>query len=631
MTETRHRTVIGVEVQNKGVQALGKEVRAALDPKLVEQFTDALERSSRVMEQISEHSQETRNALLRSRRVAPPALPFRGQQHGPTGEDRLHGILTQLAEHLKGKGGGSDDKDSSGKRIRDTAAGTFLGNTLSRWGSRVGNVAGASASTSGFTQSVAGAIPLVGPAAAGMIGGVMEAHEAFASDQRAQMGMVGATGRTLDNGGQTFATIGRAYGMTGAETSGALGEFAQRSGLRGGGLTPDAFAVHMRMQNLLGVSNAGAVVAGQGAAGGQSQGAARLMQQAVETGLQAGIRSSRLDGFLQSVGSWVEEARTKGLDFSADSALQIVRAYAALGPRFVGEAGAKFAQQVTGGLQSEVSTSNIGTSLRLQAARQLAGPNADVMDVLERAESGSPEMQAAVQQLVRRNFRGMPLLARDVMKQMGFGEASLGQVRGYLDSPLDMTQGSERGAALTAGLTGRAADQFRDVAAPAQIRAGFESERVALGRKSASAAHAVERADLNMAEQSIPLVAPVVKEAAELLGGAIKIIGTDVGGAIKEAAEYWGKQWDEWKEDIGEKGFFDTLFGKTEFQKLLDQQAEKYRQMRESPPPAKGGPTQLPAVSVTGSSAELTRQAGELLIRAAEMQKREAGAGEANF
>lgn len=536
MTEQRHRTVLEIAVDDQGVKNLAGSIERAFEPDTVRAFTDAVDRSARAMAQLEEAI-----GGLGNRKGGgggggqPPRTPAQQEEYDKKKADKKAAADAARADARERR---EDERDNE-QRSREARA--LIGRVWDRAMGLVGSAAAGS-----FTGGLMGALPLVGPAASGALAGVQGFYQDYTQAQGAlakQFGQSGITNPNPDDFTQ--------WGMGPQEAAGAVGQMAQRSGRSGESLR-EIIRPQLQLQNLLGVQNGANIVGAQESRGGQAGNAQRLMMDAVSTGLEAGIRTAKLDQYLGNISSWVEQVRTQGIDFSADSALALSRGFSVMGKSFTGEAGLKRAQGVADALSRAADQSGIGTGLAFEAARRVAGSNASIEDLIDLQEKRDERFVQTFLGLARNVMGGDILGIRGLLKSAGV-DMTIEQLR-------DVKNGSLEGFTRAAGnsaqvLAAERQAKYEGVAGPGRERAVHDVARADLGGQKdvQKAARDVMHADLELAKVVLPLLAPIIASIADtvptLLRGNVKEVART---GLNSAGEMLGipKLGDDWKEGL---------------------------------------------------------------------------------
>lgn len=519
--ETRHRTVVQIEVDAKDVKDAGTEISRAFDPKMIEGFESAIDRMTRSLTLLTK--QISRVAFENKK------LPGGGAQGGA--RERT-GPAPRFAQ--------PEQQQSSS--FWPTAMGSFAGTSAAAWLSRASGSLGQASMPSGFGAALAGMAPGIGPVAQTAMGGLEQFHSRYSAIQSAIAHNFGATGRS-----DAMAGTGAAFGLTPEESSGELAQLASQSGLRGKELG-SIYARQLELSRILGVRGAGAVVGAEGAGGGTSRDPNRLMQESVSTGIGVGIQKARLDRHLQTIAGWVEQVRTNGIDFSADTANDLVRGFATM--NFRGENASRMAQNVGEGLSRIASGTGggIGTGLALQAAQEVLGDEASIADMRVALESRNKFVIRRFVELVQQITGGNREAMFGILQASGLGltQTDVDKLaKGDASMLTDLIGTDQAKSAI-----GRDRGGFAAAAGQSIFEAHEGMQQYAVGRKNATRMNQLHGAELQLASE----IAPWTMNAVEMGMGAVRNAAT----AAKKAKDAVDKAIEE---VLGPRGFNGVIDG----------------------------------------------------------------------
>ncbi len=524
MTETRHRTVIEIGVDDREVRGLGATMDRTFSTKTIDAFERSLDRTSRTLNKLIEQQTRLTQVL-----------------------DRMDQRQRQGAARQRGEGGGGGGLGGMrqfGRQSGATAIGSYLGNVAAR------GVGG-----TGAVSTAAGAIPFVGPIIQGAIQAMQGFYQSYAAQQMARGGVFGATGMTSPQFGAAELAGARAGVMPGASAQ-MMGQFAQQTGMVGPGLAQMAQGRPGQrggqglfgLAQVMGFRNIGGILGGAGAAtpGGRTMApgdAFDTMAEAVSTGMTAGFREGRLDQFFAQFGGWLEQIRTGGIQISAGSALQLVRGTGMLGRHFQGEAGLRatqgFQQAMTRAGQRPGQASlmmlraggmrggGFGTRTFMEARRALEENPAEAMQnfmqIFRRVTRGASASQAAMFAEQAFNQLGMQMTAGQALD---FGEATTtGGTEGIFTTGREQGEQDVREMVerrMEAGLGRRREGGRRRGGAlrGARAEAFYELQRIDVGRRVQGAARALRNFEIALARDFMPVMGSVIQwltRAGELM------------------------------------------------------------------------------------------------------------------
>jgi len=498
MSDTRHKTVIEVAVDDRQIVGLSRTLERAFDDRSLDRFEKALDRIAAKMEGLGK---------------AGGAGAALGGGLSPAGRGgaREGGALAQemrlLREELKRSnemsrragGGGGGSRGTSSNTI---AGGMFKFHMLQQLMGMGPGMLGGSA-----TASALGSIPYIGGTLGAAAQTSVRLYNEYAQQQMAQAGVFGGTGVGPGMDALVRQGVG-AFGLAPGAVPGMVAQFGGTSGLTGDRLS-GAFGTQLALSQLLGVNNAGSMIGAAEMSGGRVDDPAALMQEAVGAGLLAGIRESRLDQHMQQMASFTEDARTRGIPLAPGSVMALFTAFRGSGASFAGEAGSRFAGNFGQGMASAGRGRGFAQGLALRAAG--FGSGASYQESLERLEARDPEtMRAFVESL-----RGMAgdsdtgaYLMRSAMEGLGVDMSAV-QSRELFENGM-VVDGAEGARARTAEtLRGRRATAGGIFGAGA-FSGGMALQRQAIGSTQAESAQAIQNLDLRIMGAGLQALSPVI-------------------------------------------------------------------------------------------------------------------------
>ena len=516
MTVTRHKTILEIGVDDREVQGLSQTMERAFDPAMVEGFTRSIERLERTLEKLT----KSVDKLAKSQED----------------DDRRGGggFLSAIFGGGRG-GGGRRGKKDEGSRFWQTAGGSFVGTAAANYMGRMG---GQMAQGGGFVGSMAAGIPIVGPAFAGALSGIQNFHQQYIGQQQAVLGAYGRTGIGNQGLGGLYGA-GARLGLGPGAIPGLLQGYSQQTGLSGAGLAGVAPQL-MAAQQMRGFGSLGSILGGAGAAGGKLQDPGQLMEDAIASGFQIGIRESRMDQYLAQLGGWTESVRNQGINLSMESAAALTATMGNLGLK--GQAGLRAAQSFQQAMGRVGKGGGFGQVLALRAAG--LGSGATFMQARAFAE-GNPEimMQRIAKNLAAQGFdrEGIALQLETVMDSLG---VNLGGPQAYLDAadnviggkPLtDVREGAEASEAQrrrrAKGIAGAGAGALA-------AEAGLQRAAQNVGAGVAQDAIAVRKLEMRLAANVLPKFAKAVGGATDIMDQLVTAFSEGgLGGLTKAVGE----------------------------------------------------------------------------------------------
>jgi len=404
MTETRHKTVIEIGVDDRQVVGLSKALERAFDAKALNRYEDSLKRIVAQLEKVRKLGGSVGGVPAGAASVGAPGSGAGGTNaHQQAQDARRERAEERRARDLQ------REQERTRQLIRQQMTQTALG---------VGGLAAGAVGGSAVASAL-GAIPYIGGTLGAAAQTSVRLYNEYAQQQQAQAAVFGQTGVGRGGMNHMVAKGVGGYGLAPGMIPGLAAQFAGSSGLTGSRLS-GSFGTQLALSQLLGVNGAGGVVGAMETSGGRVDDPSALMEEAVGAGLISGIRETRLDQYLQGVASFAEEARSRGIPLAPSSVLQLFTAFTSSGASFQGEAGSRFASSFGQGMGGAGRGRGFAQGLALRAAG--FGSGTSYQQALERLESRDPQaMQAFVQ-----SIRGMAsdgdtgaFLIRSAMEGLG--------------------------------------------------------------------------------------------------------------------------------------------------------------------------------------------------------------------
>ncbi|MDQ3171508.1 MAG: hypothetical protein M3Q55_15345 [Acidobacteriota bacterium] len=527
MTDTRHKSTIEIGVDDRDLDETQKKIQRTFDPRAVEAFTRNIERATKSFEKMG----------VAAKKAGMPATggSFGGNTGGGGGGGGSQiGLSADISALRRAIQELADQNKKTNEREEQKAhAGRGSGRGMAAMSAAAGFAGGVgvSAISGGFVGTLASSIaqaviPIFGEAVGQVLSaGAQQAVALYQEYAQQQMAQAGAFGRTGVAGG--YVGEGARYGLQPGQMPGILSQLSGSSGLDGSRLT-SALPVQLRLSQLLGVEGAGGIVGAAETAGGRVSDPSELMLQAVSEGLAIGIRTTRLDQYLQNVSGWVEGVRSQGLNLSPESAMRMISGMAIAGLQ--GEAAVGAARSMSDSLATAGRGRGLAHALAISATGfgQPGGPDYhDALMMLEDRENHPQLME---------NFVG---------RVRGMG-GSTGQ-RAYLMRTLaeglggSMTETTADGlmrhgfANVMAGGTDGATDliEQRRRAAGGVFTAGAETASIAAQRIAVGGRRDVRTAAVDLMRRDTEMIALVLPTIARTLGQFNEVLGPLLRGFVE--------------------------------------------------------------------------------------------------
>lgn len=560
MPESRHRTTIEVDVDDRAVRQLGQELERAIDPSHMAAFERSVERSNRAIERLTRATERmTRASSALARATIGGGGPGGG---GGVGRPRGPGFIGRTAA---------------------TALGTALGQgAVGGRGARLAQMAGAPAGGEGFLGGMFNMIPYAGPVLGAAIQGAQQYYGQYIAAQQARYGAFGATGVTP--GGLVGGDLRRAgYGplaqpgilsqmaqQTGRTGSAAgLGDRTGLEGIVGGGA---------RFQRALGV-NPAAILRGAEVQGSVDD-APGLMMDTMARVIEMGFRRSGWAQAVEGLSDLIGSMQRQGIQIDARSMLGLYAGLAAARdpqgnqlPGLRGQAGAAFAQTVMQAGQNVAQGNRSFDFLMLQAAGGGRGGSRTLMQARVFGEQHGGEVFYNLLERLQgmggaNTAAGRQQLAYYLSENLGIS-ADLATQLSQLDP--EQIQAMRAASAQEGRGRGGVADflarEEARIAGPAEAvetEAGLEAQRVDVGAIVSRRVQRIQRAEIALVQVFMPRAldlvnavmdvaerlraafqeggtAAVLAEAAQMMTALASGIATIAGGAVGSIAD-WAAQ-----------------------------------------------------------------------------------------
>lgn len=517
MPEQRHTTTLDIRVDDREIQQLAESLDRTFDARLVDKFTEGLEKQGRVF-----------TSLIK--------------QQGDLSKQ-----LNAAAKALKDLAEAQKEAPGAVQRVGEHAAGVAIGHQLGHWMRELpdrlmGSVRGE------LTTSLMKAVPGVGGPAAEVVEGARQYYQMQVAYAGARSDAFGKTGLGVGSMDRASRALGERFGIMPEEVPGLLSGIAQQTGLTGsalGGVAPTALGLH----RLAGVEQAGSVVGAAGAVGGQvsAQRGQALMKDTLTTAIVAGFQEARFDQYFQSLAAFTEQMRNQGFMMDPESINALVRGFGASNAETLRGMGAMgFAQNALTGLQKGMRGRGIAAAILMKATGVTEGRN--FFEAQEDLENNPSKYFGKVIHLLRQqtqNIADEPTrlgFIRNIWEQAGFGQVTLSRARdlmnmdpGVLGDQFMQPEGE--GKEGSEFLRRRRAG-FEGVVSPMRFEAGKRMEEIEIGQtpEIRKLVQVVHETDLHAVAAILPplaeAVSGVVEHAVELVHAWKDILGAGKGKSM---------------------------------------------------------------------------------------------------
>lgn len=531
MVDSRHRTTIEVNVDDRKLKTLDQTMKRAFDDSVMGRFEQSLAKAAQnltTLQKAAERFEQSMRSAQQRQQQAPRRAPP-GGGGGPGG-----------APGGGAPGGGGGGQPSWWSRTGSTAVGSYLGGLASR--APVGQ---------GFVAQMAAGIPIFGGMIAGSLNAAQGYYQQFAASETTRARMAGQTGSRLRVPEATRSNFTR-LGYDLPTSYGMMGNYSQQSGLTGANLSGDFLTQATNLQALGGVQNAASIVGAAGTAGGQTAMPAKLMMQAVAAGVASGVRESRLTQFIQVASSVLQQARSEGTNLSAEAVLGMQRGYSGLGEGFQGAAGTRAMQSTVTSMRGFKPTRSAASLVGLRAAG--FGRGKSYMEALEsfqeRPQDVLPQVIREIRSMSGGNQHAGMQLMMDLMQELGGFRPTVRQARSLMMGDMSVLDAGGMGGEdfEATGLMERRRAATQGAFGTASVEAAYRNESIGLGGRVAGAVQTIRGMEMKMAAGIEPIVKGVAKMTEYLKGlydtfqeegfaGVMKKIFGDIGDLLKTAIE----------------------------------------------------------------------------------------------
>lgn len=514
MGETRHRTTLEINVDDRALRQLAPTMERALNPRVVEAFEKSLERSTNALSKMVE--QQAKLGKMMQEQFTKVKAARREDDHAQRERDN------RTARSV-GRGAG---------------VGSFLGTMGGNMMGRANQMAGSLPFNEGFLAQMMGAIPVLGPAFGGAVSGMMGFYQSFAQQQIARARAFGSSGLTNRQFGG-LAGAGYSMGLGPAEMAGFIGQTGQATGLRGSSLA-GVVPRSLQLQTLLGIDSgaSGSIINAAMTAGdpGDEDRAVAMMTEAVADGIAAGVREGRLGEVLQQLGGFVGQMRTEGIRLDIADTIGLMRGLGLLGGAFTGEAGAAAARSITQGFSGAGDREGV---LSAMAIRQRMSEFGEDYETAARAIESRPvdAFRGVMTTLSQfRGTRGFETMLRTQFQRLGINlsREQAHQLAGAGGESFLQMAPAEAGLGEQSimDLLGQRGQQ-----APlgtAQAEASYEGARAGIGGGMAGTVQRYRGLELRMIRAFRPYVEVFVEKTIEEVGMAFQAFAEGGFGGLME-------------------------------------------------------------------------------------------------
>jgi len=560
VVDSRHRTTVEIDVDDRSIRQLGTELSRALDPRSVDAFERAIERSGRALSRFVAESQKLTATMTQMARQQ--AQMARGGGPGGVGG---------------GAGAGAGGQHRMLRNMLGTAAGTFMGNQLSRVG-----MAGQAGVSGQFIGSALGMIPYAGPVLGAAVNAGNAYYQRFLSVERArlQAGALSGVGRSLQQaGGGMFGPLG----MGPSEQPGAIQALAQGTGRTGAADLAAVAPAALSNQRFFGVTAPQRMLRaaesqrqmqgllGQPELPGNAPGTSQI--DAMASAFAAGLRMTDMEEVLGNLATFLQNVGDRGIQVDLSSVMGLMRGMGALGvttgrPGLGGRSGANFGQQFMGGMAGASQGNDLFSFLMLRHAG--LGRGRDLMEAQAFLEDPSNAIDILFDLLgdVQQGRGNLSNNAVAYGLQEGFGQRGINMSSQFwMDlaaasrEDLELARGGAGPEGLRAGLAmfqraaqGRQSELVGTERQPGALRtirgeAGIESAEVGMGAEIAGTVMALRAAELRITHEFLPralsLVSSVTRATMEILsawrqgglGGVLALFAGMSAGALGLGSE----------------------------------------------------------------------------------------------
>lgn len=525
MTETRHKAVIEVRGETRGLKDLGKEMDRAFNPARIEQMDASMKRFSRDVEDLAGGLK----GVVKEIQEAVKALRDAG---GGRGAGSGQGGASGGASGGGGQGGGGQGGGRRGPGWGAVGLAGVGGWAMGRGAASYNygqGVAQAAASGSGLTETALNGIPIVGGFMAGAMGSARRYVGMSRAYSQAQAGSYGTAGRGV---GGTRAT-GVSLGLDPSAMAGMVGQIGQSTGLRGEGLSDDLVNNLATYQRVLGIDGGGLI--GANMSSGGTNGGFSGVEEAVGTAIDAGFREGKISEYLAEIAAFTEQTRRQGINISTDSANALTRGFSALG--LSGEAASATGQSAREALRSAGDDNSYMSRVTAQVGMGEMGMS--YVQARAAAEGDmAPDMLASVMRRMWADSGGNTEVMADLLHESGLApsyQAALTMAGNFAaqeqggDAVASFSRSSltsEMSRESAGGLMSSRRPGFDDISGGAQRLAGMTSQDIDVGSQVDGVVTQIENIERSLTQGSVLFLAEAVQKLAAIGTQAMALVAS---------------------------------------------------------------------------------------------------------
>ena len=518
MADTRQRTRIEIEVDDRKIRGLDQSLSRAFDDDMLSAFEKTIERATRNFDALTKAVERFDQVMKRTQQGAPAGggSPAGGAPAGGAGGGGGRGpggssaslvtAITTLNQSIQQMQGAQQQAMASQPSFANRALATGVGSYLGGLGARLGT-------GEGFASQAVAGIPGVGGFLSGALNSIQRYYGMYGQAMSQRSRAVGALGTTNIPTGQ-FA----GFGMDMPTAAGQASQFAQQAGLAGEGgpygIDPGMYRRALQLQMLGGIQGGGTSILRAQGVGGGAVGGPRAMMAAVSAGIQSGIREAKLGQFIQAATGVLEQGRTEGAELRLANVLAVQRGFGGMGAGFRGEQGTRAMQTAVGALRQFKPQRDAASMIALRAAGFGSGKT------YHEALKTMQEDPAAVLPTLVQHVRGMAPENQDA--QIELMRQVLPKVLGFTPT-ITQAESLVRGDLTgfdqeAAGDTDRAEEflqarqqRLRGAFATPAADARYRNQQISVGGAVAGAAQAVRQGELGIVRNVLPGIAKGVE------------------------------------------------------------------------------------------------------------------------
>ena len=377
MTTTKTKAVLDIEVNTQSVKQLEKSIKDSMDPAPIKE----MERAFKKMGQAAHHAGQAVEGASGGGAGGAAGGGSGGGGGRPRDDKGRYLSQAALAEKaradqmgLKGRFGGR--AGMAGMAVAG-AVGVGAGVMAHR---AMGVAQTAAGGGEGVLEKGLSGIPIVGGIMAAMVGAARKYGMKAIAHQKAQGSLAGTTGAGALNDATNIETA-QLLGIDRSALDQRTAQTATSSGLRGTDLS-NFMQTSLMAKESFGI-NAGALVGAAGTSGGDidAQSGSKLTFLAIESGMKAGFRDSKLGMYIEQMAGHIEGLRSKGILIDPAATMQLVGILgASQSGSLQGAAGMNAAKSLEDVVRGAADQSGFASAMMYNVARKQAGPDAGAYD-----------------------------------------------------------------------------------------------------------------------------------------------------------------------------------------------------------------------------------------------------------